>query len=74
MAKLTAAQRKKMPSILFGLATSPTGKAGGGFPMNDKKHDRAAISGATRSQNAGNISPSTAAKIKAKARGKLKGK
>ena len=39
--------------------------------MNDKTHQRLAISGATRSERAGNISASTAARIKAEARAKL---
>jgi hypothetical protein len=64
MAKLTAAKRKAMPKKEF----AGPGKS---FPVNDKKHARLAISGATRSENAGNISASTAAKIKAKARAKL---
>lgn len=67
MAKLTAAKRKKMPAKDF--ANGP-----GSFPINDATHARLAISGATRSQRAGNISPSIAAKIKAKARAKLKKK
>ncbi len=48
-------------------------KAGpnGSFPIGDKKHARLAIGGATRSERAGNISASTAASIKAKARAKL---
>lgn len=48
-------------------------KAGpnGSFPIGDKKHARVAIGGATRSYNAGNISASTEAKIKSKARAKL---
>jgi len=52
-------------------------KAGGGpkgaegFPMPDKKHARLAISGATRSFRAGNISGAKEAEIKAKARRKL---
>jgi hypothetical protein len=41
------------------------------FPGNDKTHLRLAISGATRSERVGNISASTAARIKAKARKKL---
>ncbi len=45
---------------------------GKSFPVNDPTHARLAISGATRSQHAGNISSSEAAKIKAKARAKLK--
>ena len=45
---------------------------GRSFPIQDKKHARLAISGATRSANVGNISKGTEAKIKAKARKKLK--
>ena len=44
---------------------------GKSFPINDPTHARMAISGATRSERAGNISAGTAAKIKAKARVKL---
>jgi hypothetical protein len=47
----------------------PKGKRG--FPMNDAKHQRAAIPGATRSFNAGNISKSKEESIKSEARGKL---
>lgn len=68
MAKLTAAKRKKMPAKDF---AQPKSK---GFPINDATHERMAISGATRAERAGNISASTAAKIKAKARAKLKKK
>lgn len=39
-----------------------------GFPMNDAKHQRLAIGGATRSYNAGNISKSKEEEIKARAR------
>jgi hypothetical protein len=46
-------------------------KGAKGFPMNDKKHQRLAIGGATRSYNAGNISASKEASIKAEARAKL---
>lgn len=57
----------------IGPSKVPGPKAGpnGSFPIGDKKHARLAISGATRSERAGNISPSTAASIKAKARKKL---
>ena len=65
MAKLTAAKRKRMPKSEF---AGP----GRSFPVNDPTHARLAISGATRAQRAGNISASTAASIKAKARRKLK--
>jgi hypothetical protein len=59
--KLTAADRKKIPASKF---AGP----GRSFPVNDKTHARMAISGATRSLHAGNISAGTAAHIKAKAR------
>lgn len=62
--KLTAEDRHAMPKKEF---AGP----GESFPVNDKKHARLAISGATRSERAGNISPSTEAHIKAKARRKL---
>lgn len=66
MAKLT---RSKVP----GKKAGPNGS----FPIGNKVHARLAISGATRSERAGNISASEAAKIKAAARkklGKKKGK
>jgi hypothetical protein len=49
-------------------AFAGTGKS---FLIPDKTHARLAISGATRSENAGNISPEEANAIKAKARAKL---
>ena len=64
MAKLTAGKRKAMPSKEF----AGPGKS---FPINDPNHARMAISGATRSENAGNISAGQAASIKTKARKKL---
>ena len=66
MGILTAAKRRKMPKSSF---AGP----GHSFPISDPTHARLAISGATRSMRAGNISASTAAKIKAKARAKLGG-
>lgn len=66
MARLTAGRRARMPKSSF---AGP----GRSFPINDPLHARLAISGATRAQNAGNISTSTAASIKAKARDKLGG-
>lgn len=62
--KLYAAERKKMQKSSF---AGP----GRSFPISDPTHARLAISGATRSERAGNISPSTENSIKAKARGKL---
>lgn len=57
----------------IGKSSVPGPKAGpnGLFPVGDKVHARLAIGGATRSERAGNISESTADKIKAKARAKL---
>lgn len=66
MTKLSTKKRKRMPKADF---AGP----GRSFPVNDKTHARLAIGGATRSERAGNISASEAAKIKAKARKKLKG-
>ena len=67
MAKLSSSQRKALPKSDF---AGP----GRSFPVVDKTHARLAISGATRSYNAGNISKSTENAIKAKARRKLGGK
>lgn len=64
MATLTAADRKKMPKREF---AGPDDS----FPINDATHARLAISGATRSERAGNISASEEAEIKARARAKL---
>ena len=59
--------------MTIGPSKVPGEKAGpkGSFPIGDKKHARLAIGGAPRSMRAGNISASTAASIKAKARAKL---
>jgi hypothetical protein len=62
---LNTAARAKMPAADF----AGPGKS---FPISDPTHARLAISGATRSQRAGNISAATAASIKSKARAKLK--
>lgn len=64
MATLTQAQRDRMPASAY---AGP----GRSFPINDPTHARMAISGATRSEHAGNISASTADEIKAKARKRL---
>jgi len=64
--KLTSGKRTKMPKSSF----AGPGKS---FPVNDKNHQRLAISGATRSYNAGNISKGTENRIKSKARGLLGG-
>ena len=68
MARLTMAKRKSMPKSDFA-GGGP--KGGKGFPMNDPTHARLAISGATRSYNAGNISKGKEDSIKSKARRKL---
>lgn len=64
MAVLSAADRRNMPAKEF---AGPNRS----FPVGDSTHARMAISGATRSERAGNISSSEEASIKAKARAKL---
>jgi hypothetical protein len=64
MANLTAGKRAGMPNSQFALP-------GKRFPLNDATHQRLAIGGATRAQHTGNISASTAERIKAEARAKL---
>lgn len=64
MAILSSSDRKQMPKSEF---AGP----GRSFPVNDKNHARAAISGATRSERAGNISASEEDAIKGKAHAKM---
>jgi hypothetical protein len=64
MARLDAAARRHMARKAF---AGP----GRSFPINDKKHARLAISGATRAEHAGTLSPAEEARIKARARAKL---
>jgi len=64
MAVLSAADRRAMPAKEF---AGPRRS----FPVGDSTHARLAISGATRSERAGNISSSEEASIKAKARARL---
>ncbi len=64
--KLSSKERKAMPAREFAIPKSR------GFPLNDKNHQRMAISGATRSERAGNITPGQESMIKAKARRLLK--
>ena len=61
---LTAAKRRNMPRSQF---AGP----GHSFPIPDANHARLAISGATRSLHAGNISAQLAAAIKKRAKAKL---
>lgn len=70
MADLTMSKRKKMPKSSFA-GGGPKGEKG--FPINDAKHARLAISGASRSFNAGNISASEKSRIQGRARSKLRG-
>jgi hypothetical protein len=68
--KLTAPKRAALPKKDF----AGGGRKGSkGFPMPDKEHARLAISGATRSEHAGNISAGKAEQIKAKAHKMLGG-
>ena len=68
MAKLTKKTRDAKPLKDFA-GGGPKGKRG--FYMGDASHARAAISGATHSYDAGNISKSKEESIKAEARKKL---
>lgn len=64
MARLTARQRRKIPSRDF---AGP----GRSFPVNDASHARAAIRMAPRSYHAGNISKSTEKRIVSRAKRRL---
>lgn len=61
MAKLSGGARKKLPKSSFGL---PGQKK---YPMPDKGHAANAKARATQQVKKGNLSPSAAAKVKAKA-------
>lgn len=65
MTKLTTAARKKLPGKSF---AGP----GRSFPVNDKKHAKAAILDAPKAVKAGSITPMQKAMIDTKARAKLK--
>lgn len=66
MATMTAKQRNKLPAQDFCLPGSKK------YPMPDARHAANAKSRATQQVKAGNLSPSTAAKIDAKANKVLK--
>jgi len=68
MAKLTASARRSLPKREFGLPSQHK------YPMPDKKHAAVAKSYATQQVERGNLSPSSAAKIRAKANRVLGGK
>lgn len=61
MGKLTAKQRKKLPKSDFGLPGSEK------YPMEDKSHAANAKARATQMVKKGKLSPSSKAKIDAKA-------
>jgi hypothetical protein len=61
MAKLTSAARKQVPSKEFGLPGQRK------YPMPDKSHAGNAKARATQMVSKGKLSPSAAAKIRAKA-------
>lgn len=64
MSKLTAAQRRALPRSEFALP-------GGRFPIHNASHAEAALSGASRAYNAGNISAAEKATVIRKAKAKL---
>lgn len=61
MAKLTTKSRKALPKSKFGMPGSKK------YPMPDKAHAANAKARATQQVKKGNLSPSSAAQIKAKA-------
>lgn len=64
MAKLKASTRNALASSTFALP-------GRKFPIPDKNHARAALSGASRAEHVGNITAAQAATVRAKAKAKL---
>ena len=68
MSKITTKSRNAMPKSEFGMPGSR------GYPMPDKAHAANAKARATQMVNAGKLSPSSKAKIDAKANKVLKGK
>ncbi|HEU5451893.1 MAG TPA: hypothetical protein VFU76_07910 [Terriglobales bacterium] len=64
MARMSTRKRNNLPKRAF---AGP----GRSFPINDRSHARAAISGASRSFRAGNISKATEKRIQKRARAKL---
>lgn len=65
MARMSTRKRNALPKRSF---AGP----GRSFPINDRSHARAAISGARRSYRAGNISKATEKRIQSRARDKLR--
>ena len=61
MAVLTTKKRKSLPKSSFGLPGSKS------YPMPDKAHARNALARGAQQVKAGNLSPGSYAKIKAKA-------
>lgn len=68
MSKLSSKARNALPKSDFGMPGSR------GYPMPDKAHAANAKARATQMVNAGKLSPSSKAKIDAKANKILKGK
>ncbi len=68
MAKLTTSARKAIPASEFGLPGSRK------YPMPDKSHAANAKARATQQVAKGNLSPASAARIRAKANAMLGGK
>jgi len=68
MARLTAAQRKKLPSSSFGQPGAKSAKGGAGkYPMPDRSHAANAKARASQQVKKGNLSPAAEKKIDAKA-------
>lgn len=79
MARLTTAQRKRIPKSEFGLPSrAKKGKRGGtprgAFPMPDKEHAQNAKARAVQGMEGGTLSKSAGAKVIAKANKILRAK
>lgn len=73
MARLTTAQRKRLPKRDFALPSGTKRSKKPAFPVEDKTHARAALRMAPRAEHAGNITKSQERTVQRKARAKLGG-
>jgi hypothetical protein len=73
MTSLSALARKHLPASDFALKKSPSGKPGGGYPVDTRGRAIAAKGRAKQAVNAGRMSVSTEKRIDAKANRKLRG-
>lgn len=72
MARLSTRARKALPRSAFALPNGTKKSKAPAFPLNNASHDRAALSGATRSLRAGNITAAQARVVRHKAKAALR--